>query len=98
MYGIPEMPIRNVTISNVDMDITGSEKGIYAVMAFDREASYGEGVFLENTENISMNNISIRCSGEKITLRNSKNIVFNGNELQSVIFREFSTHLQMTRL
>ena len=74
MYGLPELPIKNVTISNVNFDITGSEKGFSAVMAYDRELSYGEGIFLENTENINMNNINISCVAEKLTLKNSKDI------------------------
>ena len=75
MYGLPEMPIENVTISNVNFDIIGPQKEFYAVMAFSREPSWGDGVFMENAE--KMNHLNINCVSEKITLKNCENIFLN---------------------
>lgn len=62
MYGLPELPVQNVVISEVHLNVTGVEKGVYAVAAPERELSYGDGIFMENTRNIKMNNVNINCT------------------------------------
>lgn len=78
LYGLPEMPVRNVSVNNVQIEVSGSRDGIDAVMAYDREKSYGEGIFLENTRDIQLNGVSITCPGEKLTVKNSENVILNG--------------------
>ena len=80
-YGLPEAPVSDLQISDVQMEIEGSEKGIGAVMAPDRVLSYGEGIFLENAEQIDMHNVQISCPGEKIILKNSHAITYNGQSM-----------------
>lgn len=81
MYGLPEMPIQNINISNVNFTVSGSDEGIYAVAAIDIDPSYGEGIFLKNTENIQMANVSITCKAEKTIVKNSRNVILNGNKI-----------------
>ena len=80
MYGLPELPIKNITITDINMDISGTENGIYVLCAPGREISKGEGIFLENTQDIVMNNICINSKGEKYVIKDSKNITVNGKE------------------
>ena len=80
-YGLPEMPIRGVTISDVRMEITKNEKGFNAIMAPDRERSHGEGILLENAEEITLTNVTLTCPGEKLILKNTRDITLNGKEI-----------------
>lgn len=79
-YGLPEMPIRNITMSDLQIEVTGYEKGYGTVMALNRKPSYGEGIFLENAEEITMSNVHVACPCEALTLKNVKNITLNGNK------------------
>lgn len=81
MYGLPELPIRNVTISNLDFQVRGKEEGIMAILTINRSKSYGEGICVENIHNVKINNISIECSKEKIIYRNCKKLEINGQVL-----------------
>lgn len=81
MYGLPELPIQNVVISDVHLNVTGVEKGVYAVAAPERELSYGDGIFMENTRNIKMNNVNINCIMEKTIIKNCRNINLNGKQI-----------------
>ena len=81
MYGLPELPISNVVISNVNLDVVGSEEGVEVIMAPDRAPGYGEGIVLENVKNVDMSNVRIRCTKEELTLKNCKSIRLNGKEL-----------------
>ena len=78
MYGIPELPIKNIIMNDINIEVSGTENGVYVLCAPRREISMGEGVFLENTENIIMNNININSKGRKYVIKDSKNIVING--------------------
>lgn len=81
MYGLPELPISNVVISDVHLNVTGCEEGIDAVAAYDREKSCGEGVFLENVSGINMNNIHINCVRENVIVKNCERIMLNGIDI-----------------
>jgi len=80
-YGLPELPVRNVTISDVRLDVVGNDKGMSAVMAFDRTPSFGEGIFLENASNVDMSGVYVQCPWEKVVLKNADHITLNGEHL-----------------
>ncbi len=81
MYGLPEMPVKNVTMKNIDLDVVGNEEGLHAVLAFDRELVKGEGIFLENVEGITMEDVSIDCTEAELTVKNGKQVVLNGTDI-----------------
>ncbi len=81
MYGLPEMPVKNVTMKDVDLEVIGNEEGLHAVLAPDRKLVKGEGIFLENVENIIMENVSVRCTEEELTVKNGKQVVLNGTDI-----------------
>ncbi len=81
MYGLPEMPVRNVTMEDIELDVIGNEKGFHAVLAFDRELVKGEGIFLENVAGVTMKNISLRCTREKLTVKNGNDVTLNGEDI-----------------
>ena len=81
MLGLPEAPIFDITMENMEISVAGSEEGVDAVMAPGRAKSYGEGIFIENAENVKINNITITCPGEKIVTKNCKNIFINGEKM-----------------
>lgn len=81
MYGLPELPISDVVMNNIDLSVTGSEEGIDAVMAPARERSKGDGIFLENVENLEMNTVHITCQNEKYKILQCKDISCNSIKL-----------------
>lgn len=81
MYGLPELPISNVVISNVNLDVVGSEEGVEVIMAPDRAPGYGEGIVLENVKNVDMSNVRITCTKEDLILKNCTNVQLNGKEI-----------------
>ncbi len=81
MYGLPEMPVKNITMENIDLDVVGNKEGLHAVLAFDRKLVTGEGIFLENAENVIMENVSIRCKKEELIVKNGKKILLNGKNV-----------------
>lgn len=85
IYGLPELPIKNVSISDVQMHIKGSEKGVTAVAAPGNPKVYGEGIMIRNAENISMSNISMSdCPSTKLLVENSSNVTLNGEEISGI--------------
>lgn len=80
MYGLPELPISNIIMNDINIDVPGTEGGTYILCAPRRDISMGEGIFLENTENIFMNNININSKGEKYVIKDSNNIIINGKK------------------
>lgn len=72
--GLPEMPVRDITIKNIDMEITGTQKGIEPIMAFERLRSYGEGIYLKNASTVNISDIGISCPKEKITVIQCENV------------------------
>ncbi len=81
LYGLPEMPIRNVHIRNIELDVTGSEEGVEVVMAPGRANCHGDGIFLENVQDVELSDVSVTCTKEQLTLINSKDICLNGKQL-----------------
>ena len=81
IYGLPELPVQNVTMSDVNLDVIGTEEGIYPVASYGRELSYGDGMFIKNASNIIMSNVKISSVKEELIITNSDNIHFNGNQI-----------------
>lgn len=81
MYGLPEMPVKNVTIEDVNLDVVGNEEGLHAVLAPDRKLVKGEGIFLENVENIIMENVSVQCTEEELIVKNGIGVTLNGTDV-----------------
>lgn len=83
MYGLPEMPVRNVTMEDVDLDVVGNQEGIHAILAFDRKLVKGEGIFLENVAGITMKNVSVRCTQKELTVKNGTDVILNGEKIDA---------------
>ncbi len=81
LYGLPESPIADVSISDVSMEIVGCKGGFPPVAAFNREKCNGEGIFIENAKDVSMQGISLKCTGERISLKNATNVALNGERI-----------------
>jgi galacturan 1,4-alpha-galacturonidase len=78
LYGLPESPIEKVAISDISMEIVGCEDGFPPVSAFNRPLCYGEGILIENASDVSILGANIRCSKERLILKNAKNVMLNG--------------------
>ncbi len=78
LYGLPEMPIENLSISDVSMEIVGCEEGFSPVAAFNRKRCYGEGILIENAKGVTMQGVTLKCPGERLTLKNAENVTLNG--------------------
>ncbi len=81
LYGLPESPIENVTISDVSMEIVGCEDGFPPVAAFNRERCNGEGIILENVKNVSMQGVNLKCKGERLMLKSASSVTINGGSV-----------------
>lgn len=81
MLGLPEAPISDITMENLEISVLECDAGVDAVMAPKREKSFGEGIFIENAENVKINNITITCPGEKIITKNCRNIFINKEKM-----------------
>ena len=68
-------------MENIKVSVIGCDAGIDAIMAPKREKSFGEGIFIENAENVKINNITITCTGEKITAKNCSNTFINREKI-----------------
>lgn len=55
--------------------------GIMAVSTINHPKSYGEGIFVENVQNVKINNVSMECPKEEIIHRNCRNLEINGQLL-----------------
>lgn len=77
LYGLPEMPISNVVIRNVKLCVTGSEEGVEVVMAPGRPNCHGDGIFLENVKDVTMENAFITCTKHPLSTLNCQNVILN---------------------
>ncbi len=76
--GLPEQKIGSINISNVDIEVTGTEKGIEPVLTPDIPLSHGEGIYMENADGIVLNNVNVKCRKRRLELKNCENISING--------------------
>jgi hypothetical protein len=80
MLGLPEAPIENVRMENLSFEIEGSERGVGAVAALEREDSKGEGIFLENVKDVVIERVDIKCPLEKYVFKNTSGVKINGED------------------
>lgn len=81
LYGLPEAPLSDIVMERLDISVSGCSDGIDAVMAPCRAKSYGEGIFLENVENVSIKDANITCPEEEIIVKNCRGVCVNGKNL-----------------
>ena len=77
-FGLPENPIENVKITNIDIRITPSKVGVQSVMAPRLPKSFGEGIFLKNVKGIVINDCSIQGALDELILTNAIDTFING--------------------
>ena len=85
LYGLPESPIENVTISNVSLQIEGCQTDFEPVMAYKKISCNGEGIVIENAEHIAMQGVNLHCKKEPLTFKNAKHVTLDGKLLDSYI-------------
>lgn len=78
--GLPELPISDIRISNISMNVIGSQEGIDSVMAPNVDKSYGEGIHLKNVNNVSINGCLIKAKTDEIFLDNAEDTYINGKK------------------
>lgn len=77
IYGIPEMPVEGLTLSNysVEMIDTEGELKDKPIMAYHAPHTKGEGIFCANIKDSVFNNISVKVvNGCGIELVNAENV------------------------
>ena len=77
-FGLPERPVENVKITNIDLRIAPNQFGVQSVMAPRLPKSFGEGIFLKNVKDIVINDCSIYGASDELVLINSKDTYVNG--------------------
>lgn len=80
-YGLSEMPVSNVKISNMSIYITPNGKRYQSIMAPRIKSSEGEGIFLKNTSDVVMSDISVYTTAQKYIIENAVNTYINGQKL-----------------
>lgn len=81
IYGIPEMPVEGITLSNfsVEMKETDEELKDKPIMAFHVKKTKGEGIYCTNIKNSTFNNISVKVlNGPAIEFGTAENVRVNG--------------------
>lgn len=81
LYGLPESPIENVSITDISMEIVGCEEGFSPVAAFNRKKCYGDGILIENARGVRIDNLQLKYTGERLTLKNAEGVSFDGEAL-----------------
>lgn len=75
--GLPEMPVKNIKFSGLTIETADVTEGEYCVAAPDIEKSFGDGIVLENAEEISIENCTISVCGEPYRFCNTEAIHVN---------------------
>ena len=78
LLGLPEMPIENIRMTNLDIAVEGCAEGGHAVAAYHIEKSFGDGIVLDKVKNISIDNCSVTAVREKFIFANTDNVTVNG--------------------
>lgn len=64
IYGLKEMPIKNVSFSNVSIEMDSKGEPAYPAMMDGIEKMSAAGFFIENTEGITMENVKVKNAVE----------------------------------
>lgn len=64
VYGIPEMPVEGLTLSNYSVEMVGTEETLTErpIMAFHVEPTNGTGLFFKNVKNSVLRDISVKVT------------------------------------
>ena len=80
-YGLPEQPIEEIEISNVEFTFTDNAEKGHPAMMLDVEECSQSGLYFHNVKKVKMHNVSITgVKGEKVILNNVSEILEDGNE------------------
>ena len=82
MLGIPEKPISGLILSNIDIRMENDGSFVdEPIMSANSVKVCGQGIHLENAENITMSTIAVKpVNGEVIELINCENVTIDGKE------------------
>lgn len=73
--------VSNVKITNADISITPNGKNYLSVMAPNVKLSSGEGIYLKNTKDVILSDVSVNTSAQKYILEKAENTYINGKKL-----------------
>jgi polygalacturonase len=82
--GIPEMPIENVTLDNIVVEMADTPGGAEnlkekPVMAYHIRKTCGEGFHVENCKDVRFGNVWVKTAvGPEVVVERSENVVING--------------------
>lgn len=81
-YGLPEMPIEDISFDNVSVHLDTDGKPDVPAMMDNLEPMKRKGIYLNNVKNASFNNVQItNHEGEAFTIENCEGIkVLNCSE------------------
>ncbi|MGN1115779.1 MAG: glycosyl hydrolase family 28 protein, partial [Candidatus Ornithomonoglobus sp.] len=77
IYGIPEMPVEGITVSNFSVEMTETEQELKdkPIMAFHVKKTRGEGIFCTNIKNSTFRDISVKViNGPGIEFENAEDV------------------------
>lgn len=77
IYGIPEMPVEGITVSNFSVEMTETEEELKdkPIMAFHVKKTRGEGIFCTNIKNSTFRDISVKViNGPGIEFENAEDV------------------------
>ncbi|RKL68175.1 hypothetical protein CR203_06725 [Salipaludibacillus neizhouensis] len=77
IYGLPEMPIRNLHLSNIDVEMTTdpNEEGGEPDMVKETVLKAGDGMFIRYVDGLSLNQVRVETrQGSALTISDSQDI------------------------
>lgn len=79
LLGLPEMPVQNIRMTNLNITVEGCADGEYAVAAYHAEKSFGDGIVLEHAKDIYIDNCFVTAPKNKFIMKKIKNVWINGD-------------------
>ena len=79
ILGLPEMPVKNIRMTNLDITVSGCTEGGHAVAAYHIEKSFGDGIVIDNGDGICIDNCTVSAVKNKLIVKDIKNVTVNGN-------------------
>ena len=81
ILGLPEMPVKNIRMTNLDITVSGCTEGGHAVAAYHIEKSFGDGIVIDNGDGICIDNCTVSAVKNKLIVKDIKNVTVNGKRL-----------------
>ena len=79
LLGLPEMPVQNIRMTNLNITVEGCADGEYAVAAHHAEKSFGDGIVLEHAKDTYIDNCFVTAPKNKFIMKKIKNVWINGD-------------------